>query len=223
MVTIKNIEFNLDDLDFSNLDGLDFSNMQEKSVTEKHDEKVYKKMMKFTDKHYKQAKCVKGILNIKLPEKDQEWFFVSQNKFNQFAFTLAVLELAGKIEELYISSYNIKTDLLESIKHLLNTDKIGYCKIIITYSIQARTPKIYSRLIELAKEQKNVDVILCDNHTKLSCIKTKEHYYVVSGSGNFTATNTKMEQYQFINSKELYEFYVNWFNEQETKQEYLKS
>jgi len=183
--------------------------------------KIYQKKMKFTNKHYKQAEYIDGLLKTKLPLKDEEYFFITQNKFNQFAFTLAVLN-KEPVQELYISSYNVKNDLLLVIEDLLTNGKIKYCKLVITYSIQARLPEVYKKCINLNKKLKNFDITLCDNHTKLSCIKTDENYYVVSGSGNFTSTNKKMEQYQFINSEELFNFYTSWFNDQKTEEKYLK-
>jgi hypothetical protein len=171
-------------------------------------------------KHYQQAKYYNNKLNNELPKKDELIYIITQAKFNQFAFTLAVLE-KEEIEKLYISSYNVKIDLLKALEFLLK-DRIKYCKLIITWSIKARSPEVYNYITKL-KKLKNFDVVYCDNHSKISCIKTKNNYYIVSGSGNFTATNTKMENYTITNDRELYKFYTDWFEEQKNLEDkYIK-
>ncbi len=53
-------------------------------------------------------------------------------------------------------------------------------------------------------------------HAKILLAKCEENYYVLTGSGNF-AKNARIEQYNFVNNKELFYFYLNNIEELETK------
>lgn len=173
-------------------------------------------------KHYKQARYIDNKLKSELPKNNEIIYIITKEKFNQFAFTLLVTE-KEEIEELYISSFNVKQELLKTIDEMLKNNIIPYCKLIITWSIKKRTPEVYRLIKNIQTKHKNFDVVFCDNHSKISCIKTNKNHYIVSGSGNFTATNTKMENYIISNDKELYKFYIDWFNNQINMEEkYIK-
>ena len=51
-----------------------------------------------------------------------------------------------------------------------------------------------------------------NNHSKIILAKTKHNFYVIETSSNLNE-NPKIEQFNFENSKRLYEFYLLLFKE----------
>lgn len=205
------IDFNLD-IDFD----LGFEDDSEQDKKIQNEDFLIAKQMEFENRHYRQVKAVRGVLDCELPEVNQEWFFVSRNIFNQFAFILTILELEGDIEELYISSYNLKPELTGTLKKLMKAGRVGACSLILTDSLGFRNPGLVGDLKKLAEKNENFNVKFCRNHSKIGLAKTvKGNYYVVSGSGNFTATNTKIEFYHFTNNQALYDFLKQVFEKAE--------
>jgi len=62
-----------------------------------------------------------------------------------------------------------------------------------------------SGLSELRNAVKKAKIAFTWNHCKIGLIKTKENYYVIEGSGNYSE-NEEVEQYIFENLKESYYF-----------------
>lgn len=69
----------------------------------------------------------------------------------------------------------------------------------------------YDFIVEKCKEN-NWRLKSFDNHSKICLMKTKENYYVIETSSNLNE-NPKMEQFNWENDKELYEWYLNLFIE----------
>jgi len=64
-------------------------------------------------------------------------------------------------------------------------------------------------LLKLDKENDNFKLIKKNSHAKVTLIKAKNEYIVISGSGNYS-TNPKIEQYTILKNKELYNFHKEW-------------
>ena len=62
-------------------------------------------------------------------------------------------------------------------------------------------------ILDVFKEKK-----IREQHAKIICAKIKTDYYVVQGSGNLSRGGN-IENYQFYNSKKLYDFYNKKYTE----------
>ena len=207
-----------DDFYFGEFEGIweQDDETEQKTKQEIKEEKYRLKLLEFSDRHYLQARAAKTILNISLPKQDQEFFIIAMNVFSQFSFILTILELEGRIEELYVATYHTQKEIISMIEGLIKSGKIEKCTMIVSNMIPSWKPEVSDALSNLQESSNGqFEVIFAQNHAKISCVKTaKGNYYVVSGSGNVTKANQKMEQYNFTNSEELYKFYTEWFEDQ---------
>lgn len=107
--------------------------------------------------------------------------------------------LAGKVQELFISTFSVSETTIRALMALGLTPRIY---ISNHHGQIAETRHV---LKELA-----VDYVTGDVHAKVVLLKTETEWYVVVGSGNFSA-NAKEEQFTIRNDRGLYTFYRGWF------------
>lgn len=149
------------------------------------------------------------IRNIKdlcgnLPADGEQFFLETTKSFNAFTFIVYIIKHSGRIDKLSIATYSINDRIINSLMKWKEAESIDEIEIKITASIQFRMPDVYRRLESLSNEGK-ITVVYAWSHKKVTCIQSKDGFFVVEGSGNY-GENAQEEQYIFLNNKEIYEF-----------------
>jgi len=208
MNTIENTDFDLNidfEIDFVESTDEKTKILQNESKKIIKDKKIYRK---FLDKQYSRVRNISELLG-KLPKKNEQIRIITQKSFNAYAILLYILEQKN-IEECYIATYNIDKNTIKGLKLLVDSDNIKKLTIVISNSLNFRMPDRANELKKIAN--KKIQIIFVNNHTKITCVKTKEDFYVIEGSGNLT-DNATIEQYLFENCKETYNFHKEWIED----------
>lgn len=164
---------------------------------------------KFIKMHMFKVENLKN-LNGRLPEADEIFFIWTMNSFNAFTFIPYVIKSAGTIDNLVFSTYSINTRIVNALTRWMESGKIKHIHIFISDSIKYRMPKVVDLLEGLINGSKGkITIKYAWNHSKVTLIQTANHYFVVEGSGNFSE-NAQIEQYIFMNNKNVFDFRHKW-------------
>ena len=117
------------------------------------------------------------------------------------------------IEELYVNTFRIGLKHFDELDRM-HTEKRLKKAHFITSSLQRDTDRAYNYFGEISKKcKKNKwELKVLDNHSKVVLMRTKKNWHVIETSSNLNE-NPKMEQFNWENDKELYEWYEALFKE----------
>lgn len=150
----------------------------------------------------------------RLPQPGAAFFIWTVNSFNAFTFIPFTLKIAGKIDELIISTYSINIRIIDALSWYLNNKLVGSVYILISDSAKYRIPIVVDHLEQFATSNPgSVSLRYAWNHSKVTLIKTTDHHLVVEGSGNFSE-NSRHEQYMILNSQQIFEFRKKWITDE---------
>lgn len=155
---------------------------------------------------------IERIADLGLPQQEQQYRLVTRRAFN----AIEVLEYVCKTERvvnLKMAVYSINYDAAMILLDLLNRDRIGCVEICMSNlrngAHRTKEQILNEKLIGHAK----IDIFYCSSHAKsMACETESGNYYCIEGSGNH-AYNSRIEQYVFDNSKQVYEFNCAWMRE----------
>lgn len=169
--------------------------------------------VEFTDLHdFKVANLNELVKGLPLP--GSAFFIWTVNSFNAFTFIPLTLKIAGRIDELIISTYSINIRIINALSWYLNNNLIGNVYILISDSAKYRIPAVVDHLEQFsASYPERVTLRYAWNHSKITLIKTTDHHLVVEGSGNFSE-NSRHEQYMILNSQQIFEFRKKWITDE---------
>lgn len=143
----------------------------------------------------------------RVPLPGESVHIVTRRSINSFDFILRLLK-DGDIAEMYLAFYRIGKKTTGQLINLIKAGRISDVTIVINDGLRKLIPESYSMIVESGLFK----IKECNNHTKIIACKMKGGYYVVEGSGNLSI-NARVEQYSFVNSKELYGFHKKWMKE----------
>ena len=147
-----------------------------------------------------------------IPDKNNMIMAITQGQFNIFSALIMLQEKFGELDEVYLSTFNIKDNFIISLFKMLESQKIKKLRIMISDSISFRMPKRIELLKEKVKEtKKDVILKLNWNHSKIMLVKVKDIYFCMQGSGNLS-DNAQIEQYTIYNNQKIYDFHKNWMD-----------
>ena len=172
------------------------------SITETPKAQVEGVLSKYLNKHLQRIENVSELCRI--PDNGEVFFLQTEKAFNAFTF---IPWIAKKffIEEIYASTYSISRRVVEALQELQQDGKVGEVTLLISDSMIKRNPQTIDNLEAVAKSNANFKIKYYWNHSKVTLIKTKEHFFVLEGSGNFSE-NAQLEQYTFCNDADVYQF-----------------
>lgn len=140
----------------------------------------------------------------RLPRENEAFFIETKKSFSAFTFIVYLMKHSGVIQDLYIATYSTNERIIKSLCHWHDQGKINNIHLFIAENIKNRMPAVYEKLLSL--ERKGIiQLTFAWSHKKITAIHTDSGYFVVEGSGNY-GENAMIENYIFIQSKELYEF-----------------
>ena len=137
--------------------------------------------------------------------------------------SLAIISFIAKqetIEQLYVSTFRIGKSHFQELIRLKKQKKLGTCHFITSQTQERVDDKAiykgqeynYYDYIVKTCEEFNWRIKSFDNHSKLLLMKTPKNYYVIETSSNLNE-NPKMEQFNWENDKQLYNWYLELFIE----------
>lgn len=177
--------------------------VQEKSKTQVH-------FSKYLLAHYQKIENIERDMK-RLPEKEEFIFLQTEKQFNAFTFIPFILR-DRNIQHLYASTYSISVRVVESLMSLHDTGKIDAVTLLVSDSLIKRNPVTIDKIESLAAARGNVEIKYTWNHSKITLAKSMNDHFIIEGSGNWSE-NAAIEQYMFANSKALFDFRKQIFDE----------
>ena len=124
--------------------------------------------------------------------------------------TLSIIKYVSNIEpieELYVNTFRIGLKHFDELDRMHSEKRLKMAHFI-TSALQRDTDRAYNYFGEISKKcKKNKwELKVLDNHSKVVLLRTKKNWHVIETSSNLNE-NPKMEQFNWENDKELYEWY----------------
>lgn len=146
------------------------------------------------------------LSDLHLPEPDEVLFFVSQKDVNTFTLLLWILEHAARLDELFVTTFNVNQDIIRAFAGLLDSGEVGKLSLVLSQSIESRMPDRVDELRQAWEaRQDRMRVSMCWNHSKIALADTGAEKYVLTGSGNYSF-NAEIEQYAIWNDADLFDW-----------------
>ena len=168
-----------------------------------------KKLFTIEDERHELMRTIK-----RLPSESECYKMISiKGGFSSIALIKAVAELEG-IEVLYASTFRIGRKQIKEMDSLAEQGLIEKA-VFITSTAQKELDTAYDYYSDVSQvcHDRGWTLKTIENHSKLILMKTKnDNYYVVETSSNLNE-NPKIEHYSFENSKELFDWYEEFFKE----------
>lgn len=158
----------------------------------------------FENMHIEKVNNLKQLMG-RVPGRGEIYFLWTLNSFNAFTFITYIIKHFGTIRQLTFSTYSINERILTSLVRWYDKGAIEKIYICISDSIRSRVPKVNDQL-QAFSSTRNIEIGYAWNHSKVTLIRTDEHFFVVAGSGNFSE-NALNEQYIFLNDERVYNFF----------------
>ena len=154
----------------------------------------------------RKIKNLEHLLESHLPEENESVHIITERNFDAFSFVLLILQ-SEKIIELWAAVYRIGEKTSKALLQLIKDGEIGNVSLVINDGFKAFAPEV-DRLLLLNSEK--LRTIKCNNHAKVTLMKTESgKYFVVEGSGNWSI-NARIEQYVFLQSEDIFNFHKAW-------------
>lgn len=160
--------------------------------------------------HYQKIQNIERDLS-RLPTREEFCFLQTEKQFNAFTFIPFILKHQN-IHALYASTYSISIRVVESLIELHDAGKVEYIELLISDSLIKRNPITIDKIESLATARGNVVTKYTWNHSKITLAETIDGHYIIEGSGNWSE-NAAIEQYIFANSRKLFEFRKQIFDD----------
>jgi hypothetical protein len=128
------------------------------------------------------------------------------------SFFTNAIEHFGIIEEMYLATWTISKSNINRLKESIANGKLLKLIMVVSSTLKAANPGLYSLLILSLKDFPNVQIKEVNSHAKTFSFKCVENYITISGSANWSE-NPRIENYLLINSLSLYEHHQEWMEE----------
>jgi hypothetical protein len=167
--------------------------------------------------HFQKLENVKRDLK-RLPEVGEFFFLQSDKSFNAMTF-IAFISEKESIKHLKASTYSLSRKAIDALVHLHETGFIDMITFLINDGMIKRVPGTVDYLRAIAQGNGNIKVKFAWVHAKVTLMETRDHYYVLEGSGNLS-DNACYEQYTLANDKDLFRFRESLFNDIQIRHEF---
>lgn len=158
-------------------------------------------------------KTYEKIMNAKeitIPKKNCQTRIRTQSQINLIS-VIFIFADKYNIEELTISTYTLNKEALSVLLQLYKAKKIRKLNLLIASSYTFRSQEHYQFIKNECANFKKVKLTFANLHFKITLIKTKNDFFQIEGSMNYS-TNNLAEQILIENSKDTYDFDYNLLN-----------
>ncbi len=187
-------------------------NETKKSMQENDVSTLYRS--KYLLAHYQKLSSVERGLK-QLPAKEEFYFLQTDKQFNAFTFIPFVVK-RYRVKHLYAATYSISRRVIEALMELYDNGFIERITLCISDSLIRRNPVTVDLLSAMVSNRGNFKVQFTWSHAKVALLETDLYHYVIEGSGNWSE-NASYEQYLFANSRGLFEFRKELFENVEIR------
>jgi len=168
------------------------------------------KYEKFKEKQYHIVKNIDNVIP-RLPNENEILRIVTQLRFNNYVILSYILDKINPIE-IILTSYRIGKYVVVAVDEIAKTG-IPITIVLSSFFTTKKSPDPAAELlIKKSKINKNLKLIFCRNHAKITTVKAEEGFYSVGGSGNMTG-NARIEEYWISKSKSDFYFTKKWVGE----------
>ena len=133
-------------------------------------------------------------------------------------FITEFIKCIGKIEEIYLTTLSLNQHTFDSLDSIL--PDITKNLLVSRYFLATDKNQILPKM-KKAKRLEKYNIGFFRNHTKMVLIKSKDNYYLFTGSANLRSSGT-IEQFSIYNSEKLYNFNKKWISYLINKYNYKK-
>lgn len=164
---------------------------------------------------YRNENCQKLINSVGgFPQNDEIINLVSDGTSDTGGFFTSILNEFGVIDEMYLSTWTIS---MQNVNRLIEAYDAGlikeFCFLINDGLLKTNSTKnIWGAINELFTKR-NIKYRAVNSHSKIFCVKCKDRFITVSGSGNWSE-NPRIENYFLIGGEQTFSFNKKWMLEQ---------
>ena len=116
-------------------------------------------------------------------------------------------------KEMQIATLSLSQSNVDSLANLMETGFIGKLTLVISnYFYSHERSELMPYIMDKLDKGNRFDCIVLRNHTKVTLMSIGNLFLVLSGSSNLRSSQS-VEQFVLQESRELYEFYREWFEE----------
>lgn len=163
---------------------------------------------------YRNQNCIDLIESVGgLPLNDEIINFVSNGASDTGSFLEAMIKEFGIIDEIYLSTWTISQKNVNRLVELFDNGTIKKLVFVINNGLLATnsTKSIWGSIRENFSKR-NIKFVAVNAHAKVFCVKAKDRFVTVSGSGNWSE-NPRIENYFLIGGQQSYNFNKSWMED----------
>ena len=153
--------------------------------------------------------------DFRLPHPGEQIRIRTQQQINLISIILKITDVHNIIENLTIATYTLNKEAFSIIIQLLKSGRIKHLSLFLASSYTFRDKNYYDYLkqsvIDLQRNNYNISLVFAWLHLKITIIKCGKNYYQIEGSMNYSMNNMA-EQILFENSKESYDYDLDFLN-----------
>lgn len=158
----------------------------------------------------RQEKELDKLLDGKI-QKDTTTHIISNGNVDVFTFIPYLIKQFGQMDKFYISTWIISLSIMKQIDKLLISGDLKSINLITDLMFKNRKTDMYAAVLGVVKKHGG-KIKIIRNHAKITLLQNKSHSFIITSSANYTR-NPRSEQFTLSESKELFDFYENWFKE----------
>lgn len=150
----------------------------------------------------------------KRPKKNEQYVLVTEKSFNAYALVKSLLS-KEHIDELYIAIYRINEATVDALTQLIDEGHIIKANFVISnfFRESKKAEAFAEKLYDFSKNHSDIcKVAFVHTHCKICCIRQKDNFYILEGSGNMS-DNARIEQYRYENNELVYNFHKQWMDD----------
>jgi hypothetical protein len=161
--------------------------------------------------HYNYAREL--ARDIKLHPGEQIHCIVGGNFVFGDLFEALLTEKKVRAKSMHVATLSLSQNNIDSFKTLLETDLTATLDIAVSnYFYSHEKATLIPYMLQELDIDNRFNLAVFRNHTKIVLMEIGNIYLTMTGSANLRSSRS-VEQFALQESKELYEFYRQWFDE----------
>lgn len=141
-----------------------------------------------------------------IPDKNENVFFLMNGNCEFVDYIYYFVKEIKQVDEIYMTTLSVNNHTFCKLDKIL--PNITKNILISSYFLATDRTQILQKL-KKENKLKNYEIGFFRNHTKMVLIKSKDNYFLFTGSANLRSSGT-IEQFSIYNSRELFDFNKHW-------------
>ncbi|GHU69976.1 hypothetical protein FACS1894184_14800 [Clostridia bacterium] len=209
-----------DDIDFDELSNASYNALNSKQFNNEPEPasdfiptpRMIKRQERLRLEHINRYENACQLLQNGMPAQGEAVHVISGGVFDYWDIIPWIINNYGAASELLASTWTMNRECVLSLLNLYDSGKIRSMGIVSGDYFKNRETAVFATLYE-GMQQRNQPFACFNNHAKVLLIHIPDVcWFVAEGSANFNA-NPRLEQFQLMNDKELYNFHKQWIME----------